>query len=237
MQMAEFCDLYPIFLETSETVRSRNRLDTRHRAIISWNADILRNQRVLDVGSHDGRWSFAAIKAGASHVIGIEARTHLAEKANRNFSQYGIASDLYQFIADDAVSGMRGLRGSSIDVLMCLGFYYHTMEHMTILLEAKRLGARWIILDTSITLDNDPLLRLSYERVDDPRSSIDYARTGHPDALVGMPSKTGLLAMLDYAGFQVEFFEWQDGTVEDWSDIGDYRDGMRVTLRARKMSR
>jgi hypothetical protein len=231
--MLGFCDLYPIFLETSETIKSRNRLNSRHRAIISWNADILRNQRVLDVGSHDGRWTFAAIKAGARHVIGIEARAHLAEKAHRTFSRYGIAPELYQFIANDAVSSMRGLKDSSIDVLMCLGFYYHTLQHMTILLEARRLGARWIIFDTSITLDNDPLLRLSYELVEDPRCSIDYARTGRRDALVGMPSKTGLLAMLDYAGFQVEFFEWQDGTVENWSDIEDYRDGMRVTLRAR----
>ena len=86
--MAEqnFCDLYPRFLETTETVPSRSRLNARWRAIIGWNQTILTGRRIVDFGCHDGRWSFAALKIGATHVIGIEARAHLVRKAEQGGS-------------------------------------------------------------------------------------------------------------------------------------------------------
>jgi len=227
-----FCDLYPRFLETTETVPSANRLNARHRAIIEWNAGILPGQRVLDIGSHDGRWSFGALKRGALHVTGIEARRHLVEKAVSNFSFYGIPATSYGFIANEALSAMRALPASNFDVVMCLGFFYHTMDHMAILLEARRLGAKHIIVDTGVTRDGDVLIRLSLEPIDDTRNSVDYSRTGRSHALVGTPSRSALIAMLSHAGYDVEFFDWHDANVEDWSDIQEYRDGTRTTLRA-----
>jgi ubiquinone/menaquinone biosynthesis C-methylase UbiE len=227
-----FCNLYPRFLETTETVPSPNRLNTRHRAIIEWNADVLRGYRVLDIASHDGRWSFAALKTGACHVTGIEARPHLVDKAVTNFSFYGIPATSYRFITDMAVSAMRALPEASFDVVMCLGFLYHTMEHMAILLEARRLATRHVILDTDVTADGDAVIRLRHELIEDTRNSVDYGRTGQSHALVGKPSRGALIAMLEFAGYGVELFDWQDGTINDWSHIEDYRDGMRVTLRA-----
>ena len=81
MPAQDFCDLYPRFLETSETAPAASRLNARWRAIIGWNEAILAGRRVVDLGCHDGRWSFAALKAGAAHVTGIEARPHLIRKA------------------------------------------------------------------------------------------------------------------------------------------------------------
>ena len=73
-----FFDDYPRFYSTSKTGPSRHRLGARHRAIIEGNERLLVGRRVLDIASHDGRWSFAALKSGAAHVTGIEARPHLA---------------------------------------------------------------------------------------------------------------------------------------------------------------
>ena len=69
-----FFDEHPRFLDTGSVFTERHRLNLRHRAIIERNRDILAGARVLDIASHDGRWSFAALKAGAAHVTGIEAR-------------------------------------------------------------------------------------------------------------------------------------------------------------------
>jgi SAM-dependent methyltransferase len=234
MADAEFCDLYPRFLETTETVPSRSRLNARWRAIIGWNKDILAGGRVVDLGCHDGRWSFAALKAGAAHVIGIEARSHLARKAAENLSHYGVPAACHDIVTGDAVDTMRALATGSADVVMCLGFFYHTLEHMRLLLEARRLGARHIILDTAISPGDEPIIALRSESVDDTRNAVDYGGGANTQALVGQPSRSGLLAMLDYAGYQAEFFDWEQNAVADWTDLPDYAAQLRVTVRARR---
>jgi ubiquinone/menaquinone biosynthesis C-methylase UbiE len=230
----EFCDRFPRFLETTETISSRSRLNARWRAIIGWNAAVLAGRRVLDLGCHDGRWSFAALEAGARHVIGIEARAHLVQKAAENFSHYGVSADSYDFVTGDAVEALRALKPASIDVVMCLGFFYHTLEHMRLLLEARRLGAEYIIIDTSISPAKEPIVALAFESTEDTRNAVDYGLTGNNKALVGAPSRSGLLAMLDYAGYQADFFDWQNNAVGDWTDLPDYAAHLRVTVRAQR---
>jgi SAM-dependent methyltransferase len=234
MPAQDFCDLYPRFLETSETVPARSRLNARWRATIGWNETILVGRRVVDLGCHDGRWSFAALKAGAAHVTGIEARPHLIRKAEQNFGHYGVPADTYRLITGDAIDVLRVLKAGSIDVVLCLGFFYHTLEHMRLLLEARRLGAEYVIVDTSISPVPEPIVALAFEAVDDPRHAVDYGLTGSKQVLVGAPSKSGLVAMLDYAGYRAVFFDWQNNQVEDWTDLPDYAAHRRVTVRARR---
>jgi SAM-dependent methyltransferase len=229
---AEFCDLYPRFLQSTETVPSRARLNARWRAIFGWNKEILGGRRVVDLGCHDGRWTFAALEAGAAHVIGIEARAHLCAKALDNLRHYDVPPDRYDLLTGDAVETLRALAAGSADVVMCLGFFYHTLEHMRLLLEARRLGARYIIIDTSISPAAEPLIALQSEAVSDTRNAVDYGDTGHERVLVGQPSKSGLLAMLDYAGYRADFFDWSNNGVADWTDLPDYAARLRVTARA-----
>lgn len=228
----EFCTRYPLFLTTTETVASANRLNARHRAIIGWNADILRDCRVLDLASHDGRWSFAALQTGAHHVTGVEARRHLVDKANGNFAAYRIPPEQYSFVNGLALPAMRALPDGGFDIVMCLGFFYHTLDHMAVLLEARRLATRYLILDTEISPDEDQIIRVRPEFTAHPTNSADYAQTGHSYALVGTPSRSAVFAMLDFAGFDVELFDWNDGTITDWTHLEDYRVGKRITVRA-----
>jgi hypothetical protein len=70
----DFFDQCDRFYTTSHVGNWPVRLNTRYRAIIGGNEQHLRGRRVLDVASHDGRWSFAAVQAGCAHVTGIEAQ-------------------------------------------------------------------------------------------------------------------------------------------------------------------
>jgi SAM-dependent methyltransferase len=234
MQSLNFCDRYPRFLETTETAPSRSRLDSRWRAIIEWNRPYLAGRRVLDLGCHDGRWGFAALQAGAAHVTGIEARAHLLDKARENFAFYGIPGHAYELIHGEAIDILRGMRADGIDVVLCLGFFYHTLEHMRLLLEARRVGADFIVVDTNISASEERIISLHYEAVDDTRNTIDYGKSGHPNAVVGMPSRSGLTALLDYAGYGIEFFDWSRNAVTDWTGLPDYAANLRVTARAQR---
>lgn len=53
---------------------SINRLNKRHQFLVEPYLSDLSGARVLDLASHDGRWSYALSAAGASEVVGIEAR-------------------------------------------------------------------------------------------------------------------------------------------------------------------
>ena len=74
------------------------RLNQRHRALIQSNAAVIAGRRVLDIASHDGRWSLAASMAGAEYVLGIEARQHLAEAARDNMREYGVPAGKVEFV-------------------------------------------------------------------------------------------------------------------------------------------
>ena len=43
--------------------------------------------------------------------------------------------------------------------------------------------------------------------------------------------------MLDYAGYQAVFFDWQNNAVDDWTDLPDYAANLRVTVRATAQER
>ena len=67
MLMNFFSD-HPRFFVTSEIGTEPERLNRCHDVLIERNAELIRGRRILDIGSHDGRWSFAALKAGAKYV-------------------------------------------------------------------------------------------------------------------------------------------------------------------------
>ncbi|WP_323792954.1 methyltransferase domain-containing protein [Nocardioides sp.] len=120
-----FFDEYPRFLDTSVTAAGQRRLDIRQEAMIAQHAHLLRGKRVLDIASHDGRWSFAALKtAGASHVTGVEANSALVSNAEETFQHYGVSKDQYRFIDADVFEVLAdpARHGIEVDVVMCLGF-------------------------------------------------------------------------------------------------------------------
>src|SRR4051812_33123679 len=98
-----FADDYPRFIETSDltpepperrkrrrsAIEQRNRLNERCEAFFASNRDIFDGARVLDLASHDGRYSFAALKTGAAHVTGVEVRQSLIDGAQEVFAFYG----------------------------------------------------------------------------------------------------------------------------------------------------
>ena len=73
-QLENFFDAHPRFYKTSSTTPLPNRLNRRYDAIIRAHQEQIRDQRILDIASHDGRWSFAALESDAKHVLGIEGR-------------------------------------------------------------------------------------------------------------------------------------------------------------------
>lgn len=235
-----FFEQYPAFYESSNTAAFPARLNLRHQALIERNRDILGGARVLDLASHDGRWAFAALKAGAEHVTGIEARAGLVRNANELFEMYGAPPESYQFIQGDMFRILQE-RDFEVDVVLCLGFVYHTLRYGELFHGIMDAGPRYCILDTKVHKSEAPVVRILTNRtgVQGNAAADDLSQGGR--ALAGYPSVPALEVMLDVYDFDVEEqFDW-DALLATLPKrlraVRGYAKGDRVTLRCRSRRR
>src|SRR5260370_605839 len=96
-----FFDHFDRFVETSQTGSVVDRLNARYLALIHANRALIDGSSVLDLASHDGLFSFAALRNGASRVVGIEAEPGLVATSRANMERYDIAPSRYEFICGD----------------------------------------------------------------------------------------------------------------------------------------
>jgi hypothetical protein len=230
-----FFDENPEFLDTSSTANSKERLNMRHVAMIEENREVLKGARVLDIASHDGRWSYAALDAGASHVTGIEGRDYLVANANKTFAEKGIDASRFTFIHGDAHDVLNQGVGS-FDVVMCLGFMYHTLRYVELFSGISKTGARHVLIDTRVSLADEPVISIYDQPVEKESMAVEDRFSHEGKSLAGSPSMSALSLMLKTYGFEVV-------SQTDWTKVlqkfpgkerrvGRYVNGGRVTLLA-----
>lgn len=241
-----FFDDYPRFYQTSQTSPLPRRLNARHGAIIARHADALAGQRVIDIASHDGRWTFAALRAGAAHVVGIEPRAELIANARDTLAHYGVDESRYAFRQGDVFDVLDG--SLQADVVLCLGFYYHTIRHAELLDRIERTGARLVVIDTEVTPEpesapppgaprwvygNPYVVQLLQDPVDDQQMACADALTRNGMTLVGRPSRAAIRLMASHFGFGLDSYPWAahfGRSPEDAAAMVDYAEGWRDTF-------
>lgn len=200
--------------------------------MIHANTDCIRGCSILDLASHDGRWSFAAVKNGARHVLGIEARTESVGEAIKTFHLQNIPPDKFAFVHDDIYNHLPKIQRDSVDTVFCFGFFYHTMQHHFLLGSIAALRPRHLILDTCIFPSADPVIHVRAEPTHEPGNVFPSLADRLKTSLVGYPSRPAIELMLANFGFRFRYFDWLSMPVSSWESIEDYRDGSRITLRA-----
>ncbi|MGZ5400404.1 MAG: hypothetical protein ACXWDM_10360, partial [Nocardioides sp.] len=185
-----FFDEYPRFLDTSSTASNKKRLRMRHHAIFGSHAEIFPGARVLDIASHDARWSMAALHAGAAHTTGIEANRDLLKAAEETFQHYDVAPDTYRFINDDVfdVLGDPLAHELDVDLVMCIGFIYHTLRYQDLFAGVRALNPRYFLVDTAVILAEQPMVKLFSEDVSKESSGLDHTFTREGRLITGRPS-------------------------------------------------
>jgi|SRR5882724_723539 2-polyprenyl-3-methyl-5-hydroxy-6-metoxy-1,4-benzoquinol methylase len=227
-----FFDQYSRFFTTSNTRAEADRLNQRHRALIESNVEVIRGRRVLDIASHDGRWSLSAKQAGAEYVLGIEARERLVEEARRNMQEYGVPG--VEFIQGDVMPELDRLEPGQFDTVFCFGFLYHTSEHMALFRKIARLKPSSIAIDTAICTHNGNLIEVRNEAtIREGRAAI--AELGSNCAVVGKPTKAALELMLRAVDFpSIRYYDWRKAGIQRWDDLKDYYLGARISATANR---
>jgi Methyltransferase domain len=228
-----FFDAYPRFYETSSTSPFRGRLNLRYEAIFAENRDIFRGARVLDLASHDGRWSLAALKTGASQVVGLEANADLVTAARENLRHYCGDEGQYRFVAGDLFEVLRDQRFEA-DVVLCLGFLYHTLRYNELLRRIRDIGPRYLVVDTQVMPgEKRRHVRLETERLGREANAAEDPFSYGGQAVVGRPSLAAVRFLLDAYDFEIERFSDWASIIRDNASVesGGYANGRRVTLR------
>ena len=229
---------HPEFLESSSTAVAKVRLNWRHEAMIASNAELLEGARVLDIASHDGRWSMAALEAGARQVVGIEGRAELVTRAGEHFERAGIPNDQWRFINSDVFDVLadpdaHGL--GQFDVVMCLGFLYHTLRYPELFSGIRRLKPHHLIIDTQVDDRDTDTIFLAIDRVETEGQALAGPSAHNGLMLVGRPSPKALRTMLDVYDFDVvDDSVWESllarrKALRKRKVLGGYFEGARVT--------
>jgi ubiquinone/menaquinone biosynthesis C-methylase UbiE len=228
-----FFDDFPRFLSTSDTAANLYRLNQRHIALIQSNAELIRGRRVLDIASHDGRWSFAAHKAGAEYVLGIEARAHLTDQASATMQHYGVPRSRVEFIQGDVLSELDRIEAGHFDTVFCFGFLYHTADHMLCMRKIARLQPMSLIIDTAVATYPGSIVEI-YDEALAHESAGAVGDPGDPERIVvGRPSKPALELMMRGAGFSVaRYYNWRQADIQWVDDLKEYYLGKRITVTA-----
>lgn len=229
-----FFDEHTVFYDSTEIGANFARLNLRYEAIFTENRDVLAGKRVLDISSHDGRWSFAALSAGAASVVGIEARPDLVEQAEKNLAACGIAEDRYRFIAGD-VFEVLAHQDIEVDVVLCLGFLYHTLRYNELMKRIKDLDPSHLIFDTEVLPGRPkPVVQILTENTERRGNAVADDFSYGDKVLVGVPSLRALKVLGRAYDFDFDGLSDWSGLLRDnpdLPDVGDYRTGNRLTAR------
>jgi hypothetical protein len=175
----------------------------------------------------------AALEAGASSVIGIEARPELVRLAEENLRAEGDREDLFGFVAGD-VFEVLGRGEIQVDVVMCLGFMYHTLRYNELWTRIAQCRPRHVLVDTLIRPEYaEPVIRLARESTSRQGNSVDDDYSVGDQVIIGQPSLAALRLMGQTYGFTLTALSDWPGLLRDNPDadrVGDYRKGKRVTV-------
>jgi SAM-dependent methyltransferase len=215
-----FFDAYPRFGESSKTGPSLARLNARYKVLLHENRHLIEGARVLDVASHDGRFSFAALQTGASEVLGIDHDPELVRHAASHMQAYGIDPARYQFECRDLFPGFADL--GQFDVVLCFGILYHVNDHLHLLSNIAEVEPRVVLIDSHVSQLDGAVIEL--------RSPLGQSPPEPGNQIEGYPSRAALDALTSSLGWSCQYLDW--GPMAGSDGVPDYREGRRVSLVA-----
>jgi hypothetical protein len=119
------------------------------------------------------------------------------------------------------------------DIVLCLGFLYHTLRYNELMRRIRDIGSRYLIVDTRVIPDKKPHILVSYDRADREGTAVADRFSYGGKTVVGVPSVAALEALLDAYDFRIERFSDWGSLVRDNPSLnpGGYAWGRRVTAR------
>lgn len=150
----------PLFTEDSEFLKADTRgtrwaipyshecLNARTEVLLNRNADCIQGKRILDIASHIGTLSWAALQFGAEHVHGVDTEQQVVDTAHELFTAHNVSTEKYAFEIRDVFELLESTPPNHYDTVFCFGMLYYTAEPYRLLKLMQRAAKECILLDT-----------------------------------------------------------------------------------------
>jgi hypothetical protein len=192
------------------SAKERRRCNARYQTFIAPHKTELEGARVLDLGAYDGRWSYAALEAGAASVVGVERRQEFIDRSH--FFITGQMRERVRFICDDMFEALPKLvaDGERFDVVLCLGVLYEVMDHRRLLQLMAAFEPKLIIVDTNLVDSDEAIIRV---RIDGDNSKT---------SLAGVASRGAMALMARSLDLKLQYETWEPSRFDEREGLGDY---------------
>jgi SAM-dependent methyltransferase len=177
---------------------------------------------VLDVASHDGRFSLGALLTGAREVVGVDHDPQLVAAATAHFEHQGIDPAGYRFECRDLFTSFLDL--GHFDVVLCFGILYHVNDHLHLLSNIAELEPRTVIIDGHVSSHDAAVIEL--------RTPLGESPPPPGSQLEGWPSPAAIEALTATLGWAGDWIDWRAVAGPDDEGIGDYLSGKRRSFVA-----
>jgi len=219
-------------------VRTRSR--RQYEGIIGHSRGLFRDSSVLNINCGDGRWSLAALDAGARYVVGLETGKRTIDIATRILSEFGFDENSYQFVRQGAMAGLQNFDPGAFDLVLCddlegisdpYGFFS----------ELFRLQPKHVILDTAVNRIRAKRTGLEGKRrrpVATFKLLFSARRKGKDEdrgdkkrfaSMTFVPNHELIVSLSEHFGFVWRKIDWQNLGLADWIGVTDYELGRRQT--------
>ena len=216
-------------LSFAKNERESMRMQERFRRIITANLDHIAGKRILDLACNNGRWSYAAAAAGGKEVIGVEGRAEYAEEARQLVERKGLSATC-RFDTGDMYDWLYDHRTERFDTVLCLGVYYHIMDHYSLLRLIARLQPECIIIDSGFVPVFDLSIKVHTENPSSRKNALP-AFEGQEAELAAHVSLGLMNQMAWNCGYICEPVVWEPKDIPNRECVSDYMHGRRFTLR------
>jgi 2-polyprenyl-3-methyl-5-hydroxy-6-metoxy-1,4-benzoquinol methylase len=197
------------------------RMNKRHDALIAPFASEISGSRVLDLASHDGRWSYAFAGAGAASVVGIEGRQEMVEMFD-DFPDEALKSKVELRFGDIYVElGAAITNGETYDVVAVFGILYHLMDHFRLFLLIRKLKPKLIIVDSEFMRRPASMMMLVSELTSNVLNAIPQYE-GQERAIKAIPSFKAMWRMAKALDYSCDWVDWDARAKDDRRGVSDY---------------
>lgn len=116
--------------------------------LLNNNRRFLHDKSILDVGSHNGIFSWVALQMGAMFVHGIDVEKRATERCKDLFINEGVPASKYKFESQNIVDFLEGVEKNSFDTAFCFGVMYYMAEPYRLLKLMAHAAKETILIDT-----------------------------------------------------------------------------------------
>ena len=126
-------------------------INGRIGVLLDNNRQHLQNKSILDIGSHTGIFSWAALQLGAKFIHGIDVEKRTTKRCIELFSKEDISTSKYKFETNDVLEFLEGIEQNSFDTVFCFGVLYYMAEPYHLLKLMARAAKETVLIDTFTT--------------------------------------------------------------------------------------